>query len=49
MNHAAYAGRGARGGGALVARCAACDPFALAVTLAAEGRIVSLVIGAYAG
>jgi hypothetical protein len=30
-------------------RCVACDPFALAVTLAAEGRIVSLVIGAYAG
>jgi len=49
LNHAAYAGRRARGGGALVARCAACDPFALAVTLAVEGRIVSLVIGAYAG
>ncbi|EDT04693.1 hypothetical protein BamIOP4010DRAFT_1782 [Burkholderia ambifaria IOP40-10] len=33
----------------LVARCAVCDPFTLAVKLAPEGRIVSLVIGAYAG
>lgn len=43
--HPVYAGRRARSG-ALVARCAPSDPFALAVKLAAEGCIVSLLIGA---
>ncbi|WP_334040184.1 hypothetical protein [Burkholderia ambifaria] len=49
LNHSAYAEPANARRRALVARCAASDPVALAVKRAAEGRIVSLMIGAYAG